>query len=102
MVNGVENSKALRDECFRQTEYAGVLKKAKNPEGGKAIVEFMKSKSFQSGLAWNMFVYPTLDVELPVEFQTAGAPANSVIGDNLDFAANREQWLKDWSDVFDN
>ena len=102
LVDGVENSRALRDECFRQTEYAGVLNKAKNPEGGKAIVEFLKSKSFQSGLAWNMFVYPTLDVELPVEFQTAGAPAKTVIGENLDYAGNREQWLKDWSDVFDN
>jgi thiamine transport system substrate-binding protein len=102
IVNGVENSKALRDECFRQTEYAGVLNKAKNPEGGKAILEFLKSESFQSGLAWNMFVYPTIDVELPAEFQVAGAPANSVIGDKLDYAANREQWLRDWSDVFDN
>ena len=26
----------------------------------------------------------------------------SVLGEDLDFAANRERWLKDWSDVFDN
>jgi hypothetical protein len=25
-----------------------------------------------------------------------------VIGEDLDFAANRERWLEDWSDVFDN
>jgi ABC-type thiamine transport system substrate-binding protein len=49
-----------------------------------------------------MFVYPNSGVELPAEFQEFGAPAESVIGDNLDFAANRERWLTDWSDVFDN
>lgn len=102
LVDGVEKSKALRDECFRQTEFAGVLNRAKNPEGGRAIVDFLKAESFQSGLAWNMFVYPTLDIELPVEFKTAGAPANSTIGEDLDFAGNREKWLRDWSDVFDN
>ncbi|NBU23171.1 MAG: thiamine ABC transporter substrate-binding protein [Actinobacteria bacterium] len=102
LVNGVENSKALRDECFRQFEYAAVLNKAKNPEGGKAVLEFLKSKSFQEGLAWNMFVYPSSDVELPEEFKSTGAPANSTLGGDLDFAANRDQWLKDWSDVFDN
>jgi thiamine transport system substrate-binding protein len=102
LVDGVEGSKALRDECFRQTEYAGVLNKAKNPEGAKAIVEFLKADAFQSSLAWNMFVYPVADVDLPEEFQTTGAPANSTIGENLDIQANRDKWLEDWSDVFDN
>lgn len=102
LVEGVEGSKALRDECFRQTEYAGVLNKAQNPEGARAIVEFLKADAFQSSLAWNMFVYPVADVELPAEFQTTGAPANSTIGENLDIQGNRDKWLEDWSDVFDN
>ncbi len=102
LVDGVEGSKALRDECFRQTEFAGVLNKAKNPQGAKAIVDFLKADAFQSSLAWNMFVYPIADVELPAEFQTTGAPATSTIGENLDIQANRDKWLEDWSDVFDN
>jgi ABC-type thiamine transport system substrate-binding protein len=49
-----------------------------------------------------MFVYPNDGYEIPTEFQEYGPPAESVIGGDLDFAANRERWLTDWSDVFDN
>jgi ABC-type thiamine transport system substrate-binding protein len=50
----------------------------------------------------NMFVYPIKDVALPAEWAKVAQPARSTLGDELDFEANREQWLKDWSDVFDN
>ncbi|CAM5526052.1 hypothetical protein SMICM304S_05501 [Streptomyces microflavus] len=37
--------------CFRQTEYAGLLKGAKNEAGGKALLDFLISKTFQEGRA---------------------------------------------------
>jgi len=100
--DGKPQTKSLSTECFRQYEYAGLIKGGLNNEGGKAVVEFLLSKSFQEALPWNMFVYPNSDVELPIEFAEFAAPAISVIGEDLDFAANRERWLTDWSDVFDN
>ena len=100
--DGTAGSAALLDECFRQTEYAGVVEGSKNPAGAKALIDFFLTDSFQAGLPENMFVYPMKNVELPAAWAKVAQPANSTIGENLDFEANREQWLKDWSDVFDN
>ena len=100
--DGTPGSAALLDECFRQTEYAGVISGSKNQPGAKALIEFFLSDGFQSGLPANMFVYPIKDVELPAQWAKLAQPARSTIGEELDFEANREQWLKDWSDVFDN
>jgi hypothetical protein len=49
-----------------------------------------------------MFVYPNQGFAIPADFEQFAPPAESVIGGDLDFAANRERWLTDWSDVFDN
>lgn len=100
--DGTAGSAALLDECFRQTEYAGVVEGSKNSAGAKALIDFFLTDSFQAGLPENMFVYPMKNVELPAAWAKVAQPANSTIGENLDFEANREQWLKDWSDVFDN
>jgi thiamine transport system substrate-binding protein len=100
--DGKPQSKSLSTECFRQYEYAGLINGGTNRAGGQAVIEFLLSKSFQQELPWNMFVYPNSDVALPIEFEQFAAPAESVIGQELDFAANRERWLTDWSDVFDN
>lgn len=100
--DGKPHSKSLNTECFRQYEYVGLVKGAANTAGGQAVIDFLLSKSFQEALPWNMFVYPNPGVELPAEFQEFASPAESVIGEDLDYAANRERWLKDWSDVFDN
>jgi thiamine transport system substrate-binding protein len=100
--DGTPATAALLDECFRQTEYAGVISGSANTQGARAFVDFMKSDQFQSELPWNMFVYPLANVELPAEWTAYAKPANSTLGERLNFEANREQWLKDWSDVFDN
>lgn len=102
LKDGKPQSKSLSTECFRQYEYAGLIKGAQNAPGGQAVIDFLLSKSFQEALPWNMFVYPNPGFEIPAEFQEFAPPAESVIGEDLDFAANRERWLEDWSDVFDN
>ncbi|MEY4944615.1 MAG: hypothetical protein RL384_559 [Actinomycetota bacterium] len=100
--DGKAQSKSLNTECFRQYEYTGLIKGGLNPQGGQAVIDYLLSKSFQESLPWNMFVYPNPGVEIPAEFKEFAPPAESVIGEDLDFAANRERWLTDWSDVFDN
>ena len=59
---------ALLDTCFRQVEYAGVLRGAKNPDGAEAFIKFMLGKQFQSALPEQMYVYPVTDVALPPEW----------------------------------
>src|SRR5690606_22354327 len=36
--------------CFRQVEYAGLLSNAANPEGGKALLDFLVSNEFQDDM----------------------------------------------------
>jgi thiamine transport system substrate-binding protein len=102
LKDGKPQSKALLKECFRQYEYAGLIAGGANPAGGQALIDFMLAQNFQESLPWNMFVYPNPGVAIPAEFEQFAPPAESVLGENLDFAANRERWLTDWSDVFDN
>jgi len=92
---------ALLDTCFRQVEYAGVLKGAKNPAGAKAFIDFMTQKSFQQALPDNMYVYPVDHrVALPADWaryaKTAPRPFTVP---PAEIAKNRSTWLSQWSDI---
>ena len=101
--DGTPGSAALRTECFRQIEYAGVLNNAANTPGAKAIVEFLLGDSFQASVPENMYVYPINEaIEVPEAWAKFAQPADSLLGEGLEINANRDQWLTDWSDVFDN
>jgi thiamine transport system substrate-binding protein len=92
---------ALLDTCFRQVEYAGVLQGAKNPEGAKALVDFMEQKSFQEALPDNMYVFPVDDAAaLPADWAEFAkvAPKPYAVAP-ADIAKNRDTWLREWSDV---
>ncbi|MGW2990955.1 thiamine ABC transporter substrate-binding protein, partial [Streptomyces sp. NPDC001193] len=85
--------------CFRQVEFAGLLKGAKNEEGGKALLDFLVSKKFQEDMPLQMFVNPVVkDAKLPELFTKHGVvvekPEN-VAPETI--AKNREQWVKAWS-----
>jgi thiamine transport system substrate-binding protein len=100
--NGESQTASLLDECFRQTEYVGALAGAANPEGAKALIEFLLSESFQSTMPSLMYVYPVNpNATIPAEWSKFGPAARSTIGEGLDIAANRESWQSKWSAVFD-
>jgi thiamine transport system substrate-binding protein len=101
--DGTAGSAALLTECFRQTEYAGVIDRAANKTGARELIAFMLGDSFQSALPEAMYVYPVISkTEVPDSWAKFALPATSTIGENLDINSNREKWLVDWSDVFDN
>lgn len=86
--------------CFRQIEFAGLLKGAKNEEG-KALLDFLISKKFQEDMPLNMFVNPVVkNAALPELFTKHGVviekPEN-VAPETI--AKNREQWVKAWSSL---
>jgi thiamine transport system substrate-binding protein len=87
--------------CFRQVEYAGLLKNAKNPGGGKALLDFLVSKPFQEDLPLNMFVNPVReDAELPQAFTEHGAVAEdpkTLAPEKI--AANRDEWVDSWTSL---
>ncbi len=92
---------SLLDTCFRQVEYAGVLKGAKNPAGAKAFIDFMTQRPFQEALPDNMYVFPVDDqAALPAEWSKFAkvAPKPFTVPP-AEIAKNRDTWLRQWSDI---
>ncbi|MGF0169860.1 thiamine ABC transporter substrate-binding protein [Streptomyces sp. Marseille-Q5077] len=87
--------------CFRQVEYAGLLSNAQNAEGGKALLDFMLTKTFQDDMPLNMFVYPVREAaQVPPEFVKYGPQAKDP--ETLDpakIADNRDDWVKSWTSL---
>jgi len=99
--DGTPGSAALLQECFRQTEFAGVISGSANDAGARALVEFLLSEDFQRSVPEAMFVYPAVPgIAVPEAWAQFATPATSTIGDSLDIDQNREQWLTEWSDIF--
>jgi thiamine transport system substrate-binding protein len=92
---------ALLDTCFRQVEYAGVLKGAKNPKGAQEFIDFMLRKQFQAALPENMYVYPVdTTVGLPADWaKWAPTAPHPVEVSAADITTHRTEWLRDWRDV---
>jgi thiamine transport system substrate-binding protein len=100
--DGESQTVALLDECFRQTEYIGVLAGAPNKEGANKLVEYLLSESFQSTMPGLMYVYPVnQDAKIPSEWSKFGSMARSTIGEDLDIAVNRSTWQDKWSAIFE-
>jgi thiamine transport system substrate-binding protein len=101
VADGKSSTSALLDTCFEQVEYAGVIEGAENAEGGQELVEFLVSPEVQAALPTSMYVFPVADgVELPTEWaKFAEQPTEPYAVDPAEVAANREAWLREWSDV---
>ena len=87
--------------CFRQVEFAGLLRGAKNPEGGKALLDFMVTKRFQEDVPLQMYVDPVRgDAKLPELFtKYAERVDQAYTVDPKQIAKNREQWVKAWTSI---
>ena len=87
--------------CFRQIEFAGVLRGAKNEEGARKLVDFMLSKRFQEDIPLQMFVFPArTDASLPPEFERfAVVPDQPLELPPTEIERNRESWVDQWTDI---
>ncbi|MEU2657424.1 thiamine ABC transporter substrate-binding protein [Streptomyces sp. NPDC007325] len=87
--------------CFRQIEFAGLLHGAKNPEGGKALIDFLISKKFQDDMPLQMFVNPVAeDATLPELFTRHGVVVEkpqTMAPEKI--AERREAWIQQWSSL---
>jgi thiamine transport system substrate-binding protein len=89
------------ESCFRQVEFVGVLKGAKNPDLAEKWIDFMLSERFQEDMPLQMFVFPVNpNAKLPEEFQKyATIPEQTAQVSPDDIAANREKWLQEWTEA---
>lgn len=91
----------IPDTCFRQVEFAGVLRGAHNESGARKLVDFLLSKRFQAGMPLTMFVLPTRrGVPLPPVFRRfAPAIPHPLALPPAEIGANRDRWVKEWTDL---
>lgn len=85
--------------CFRQVEFAGLLAGAPNPAGGRKLLDFLLSASFQRDLPLQMFVFPVVEgTPLPPEFtRYAVRPTVATTLPPAEIAANRDAWIRTWT-----
>jgi thiamine transport system substrate-binding protein len=91
----------MTSSCFRQVEFAGVLRGTEHADEAGELVDFLAGAVFQSEVALNLFVWPArTDVAPPAEFTKYSV----VVDDPLtvspaDIAADREQWVDQWTEI---
>ncbi|WP_052852068.1 thiamine ABC transporter substrate-binding protein [Streptomyces avicenniae] len=87
--------------CFRQMEFAGLLEGAANPEGGRALLDFLIGRDFQEDMPLQMFVSPVLpDAALPEEYTRYGVTVDDpVTMDPAVIAEGRDGWIDEWTSL---
>ncbi len=99
--DGTSQTASIDDGCFRQIEYAGVLKNSKNKSAAEKLVKFLTEKTFQKSLPDSMYVYPVdTSVALPEAWAKWAPAATKPVGEELNISANRKTWLDKWSAIF--
>jgi thiamine transport system substrate-binding protein len=90
---------ALLDTCFRQIEFAGILKGTTHEKAAKQLVDFMLSDRFQQDMPLQMYVFPARDgTKLPsvfVKYAKVAPRPFSLPPEEI--AKNRDQWIDQWT-----
>ena len=90
--------------CWRQIEFAGILKGTKNRAAAEKFIDFLLSQPFQEDVPMQMFVFPILpDAVIPEAFaltvETPQEPAN--LAPEL-IASQRDAWINAWINLMLN
>jgi len=87
--------------CYRQVEYAGVLKGTANRAGAEQVVDWLLSEPVQADVPLSMFVFPAREgTPLPEVFtKFAANVAKPLQLDPALVAANLQTWLATWGEV---
>ena len=91
----------IESTCFRQTEYVGALRGARNPNNAKLLISYLLDVPFQESMPLSLFVFPTNQkASLPDLFtKFAMAPKNPLTLDPANIEKNRDAWLNSWRDI---
>ncbi|MGZ8765775.1 MAG: thiamine ABC transporter substrate-binding protein [Acidimicrobiia bacterium] len=92
---------AVLDTCFRQVEFAGVLRGAEHPALARDLVDWMLSERFQAGVPDQMYVYPVRDgVAVPATWaRYAPVPPDPFEVAPARIDRNRTTWIDQWTDT---
>jgi thiamine transport system substrate-binding protein len=89
----------MLDSCFRQVEFAGVLKGTEHRAAARKLVDFMLSERFQADVPLQMFVFPTREgTPLPPVFTKFADVAKDPLSlPSSEIGRNRDQWIEQWT-----
>ena len=87
--------------CFRQYEFAGILRGTAHEKEARLLIDFLVSKAFQEDLPLTQFVWPINNTaRVPQEFtEFALRPDNPLFIAPATIAAKRVEWLDAFSNV---
>ena len=87
--------------CFRQVEFAGILKGTKNRDLAEKWIDFMLSTTFQEDIPLQMYVFPVNPAaKLDERFSKfMSVPTETAFVSPEDIAAKRETWIKSWTET---
>lgn len=86
--------------CFRQVEFAGILRGTRRPEAAARLVDFMLSPEFQSDVPLNMFVTPVNpDAKIPEVYRAHTAEVDPVTMTPAQIEAGRDRWTQRWTEI---
>jgi thiamine transport system substrate-binding protein len=87
--------------CFRQIEFAGIIKGTKNRDLAEKWIDFMLSLPYQQDIPLQQFVYPVNpQAKLPdvfVKWSTVAQQPANLAPDVI--AQNRDKWIEDWTNT---
>jgi thiamine transport system substrate-binding protein len=91
----------VEDACFRQVEFAGILRGTDHPEAAAKLIDFMLSLTFQEDIPLNMFVEPANEkAALPDLFTEHRTEITSPLTlAPAEIEAGREEWTDRWTEI---
>lgn len=90
---------SLTEGCFRQVEFAGILKGTRHEAEARKLVDFMLGETWQADLPLNMFVFPVREgVALPEVFtKFAATPSSPLSLPPAEIDQRRQEWIDEWT-----
>jgi thiamine transport system substrate-binding protein len=91
----------MLDSCFRQVEFAGVLKGTAHAAAARKLVDFMVSAPFQADVPLQMFVFPVREgTPLPAVFaKFAEVAPRPLTLPAAEIGAHRDAWIEQWTET---
>jgi thiamine transport system substrate-binding protein len=95
------STSVMADGCYRQVEFAGVLRGAADPEAARAVVDWLVSADVQADVPLSMFVFPArAGVALPDVFaEFVVRPSDPAELPASEIAEQRDQWIDEWTQI---
>jgi thiamine transport system substrate-binding protein len=91
----------ITEGCYRQIEFAGILAGTEQPAAAGLLIDYLASPEFQSTIPLTWFVLPANDqATIPTEFTLHTTfPEAPLAIDPATVAANRDRWIREWSEI---